>query len=112
MNLNIISYDGIEIVEFEGEIDLYLVHDLKEKIDILLKQDITKIILDLQNVPRIDSSGIGLLFNICATLSKKKCKPRIIISDSLKYLFKYFSLDEKAVIINSRPVAIDSFNDK
>ena len=64
--------------------------------DSLLKEmdDISEVVLDLDQVELIDSSGISLLVSIQNSLNKKAGTLKLInASDDLKHMFKLMRLD-------------------
>jgi len=70
LELKIRKSSDIYIVDVDGELDLYNSYKLKELIMKMLEKKIQKIIINLENVEYIDSSGIGALIYICSTIKK------------------------------------------
>ena len=76
-----------------GDITAASIDNLK---DSLLNEidDISEVVLDLDQVELIDSSGISLLVSIQNSLSKKSGQLKLInVSDDLKHMFKLMRLD-------------------
>ena len=67
---------SIPIIEIIGEVDLYNTKDLKDLFDQLIKQGKYKVVLNLKNVPFMDSSGIGTIVTSMYKLRKyDECPP-------------------------------------
>ena len=64
------NQDEIYILELHGSLDLYSSDRIKELVMRLIELKIERFILDLKNVDRINSAGIGALVNISSTLKK------------------------------------------
>ncbi|MGH3321073.1 MAG: STAS domain-containing protein [Streptosporangiaceae bacterium] len=55
------SQDGVTIVEVGGEIDVYTAPKLRELIIDLVNQGEYKLVVDMQEVDFLDSTGLGVL---------------------------------------------------
>ena len=53
--------DGVHLIALDGEMDLYNASDLKEKVGSVLGSGVRRLILDLDKLEYIDSSGISAL---------------------------------------------------
>jgi len=74
MELKIRKHSHTYIIDVNGEMDLYNSYKLKELVMKMLAKKIGKIIVNLEKVDYIDSSGIGALIYICSTLKKMDLK--------------------------------------
>jgi len=74
MELKIRKNQEVYIVDITGEMDLYNSYKLKELIAKMLERSVKGIILNMEEVEYIDSSGIGALIYICSTLKKNNLK--------------------------------------
>ena len=74
MELKVRTAGEVHIIDVEGEMDLYNAYKLKELSISLLEQKISRIIINLQDVDYMDSSGIGALIFICSTIKKQNLK--------------------------------------
>ncbi len=70
MELKVRKNKEVYIVDVSGEMDLYNSYKLKELIMKMLERKIQHIIINLDEVDYIDSSGIGALIYICSTAKK------------------------------------------
>ena len=55
------SKDGIEVVDVEGEIDIYTAPRLRELLIDLVSKGSYQLIVDLEKVGFLDSTGLGVL---------------------------------------------------
>lgn len=53
--------DGVPIIELEGEVDVYTAPRLKSRLVDLVDQGKYQIVVDLEQVDFMDSSGLGVL---------------------------------------------------
>ena len=74
MELKMRKNKEVYIVDVSGEMDLYNSYKLKELIAKMLERSVKGIILNMEEVEYIDSSGIGALIYICSTLKKNNLK--------------------------------------
>ncbi len=88
--------DGIAVLELEGALTLgpSLVSLRNAARDVLSKAKLTGIILDVQRVTSVDSSGLGELTIIYSSASRHKCPMRLVgVSSSLQKMLKMTHLD-------------------
>lgn len=74
MELKIRKAKEIYIIDVSGEMDLYNSYKLKDLIMKMVEKKIGMLIINLQEVEYIDSSGIGALIYICSTIKKAGSK--------------------------------------
>ncbi len=101
MELNTRERDGIVIIEVSGEVDLYNAPTLKEEIQKLVEQEKYKIIMNLDRVSYVDSSGIGALISSYSNLKKFQGSMRISnVAGSVRKVFEltkltsFFDIDD------------------
>ena len=90
MDINITQFDENCILYIVGEIDLYNAYRLKDAVNAILEKKACPFIFNLRRVTYIDSSGIGALLSINATLAKKGIPFRIV--DVPPYVWKVMEL--------------------
>jgi len=78
MELRIEENPALRVVRVFGEVDLYHSHRLKETISELAAVGRSGILLDLDAVGYIDSSGVGVLIFAKSLCSKKGIPLRIV----------------------------------
>ena len=81
------------ILDIKGEIDLYNALDIKNKINSLIELKKILIIINLNEVSYIDSSGIGALISSLSNIKKYQGKMLICnVHDSVKKVFELTKL--------------------
>lgn len=101
--VSFIKEEDLLIAELIGEINILDVNDfkdiIKEKID---EEDVEKVIVDLEKVPFMDSSGLGMLISLYKFVSEKDGK--IIYTGLSDYIIKilgFAKLDKIFTIYDS-----------
>lgn len=112
MELKIRKNKEVYIIDVSGEMDLYNSYKLKELIMKMIERDIKNMIINLDEVDYIDSSGIGALIYICSTVKKLNLKLFITnIHGSVKKVIELTKLMGYFPITNSLEEAIQKVND-
>lgn len=70
LEFTIKSAGPAEILEIEGEVDVYNSFEVKSAVDELLEAGKARIAIDLSRVPYIDSSGLGALITAQSRVEK------------------------------------------
>ena len=100
----------IVILDISGDIDLYNAPDIMVMIDKLLENKKFNIVINLNDVSYIDSSGIGALILSSLHLKKYKMGLKIInVSASVKKVFELTNLTSFFDIYDSEKEAIKAF---
>ena len=79
MELKVRKNKEVYIIDVSGEMDLYNSYRLKELVMKMIERQIKCMIINLEDVDYIDSSGIGALIYICSTV--KKMNLRLFITN-------------------------------
>ena len=66
------------IIDIGGEVDMYNAHRLKEVVATMVQKQVCIFILNLKKVTYVDSSGIGALLSINASLAREGMAFRIV----------------------------------
>ncbi len=99
--------NDIVLISLDGEIDLYTASDLRDAIFEQIDSNKIKIIIDLENITYIDSSGIGTLITSLSKLKKINGNMSIIhVYDSVKKVFELTKLTTFFKIFGSEQEAI------
>jgi anti-sigma B factor antagonist len=61
IDIDITDSGDFQIVKPTGDLDVYTVGSLRDAIGMMIEQDKTKVVVDLEGVPFMDSSGLGAL---------------------------------------------------
>lgn len=70
MELGFRKYKEIFIIDVKGDMDLYNAQELKEAVNKILAKRVSKIVINLEEVDYIDSSGIGALIHVFGETKK------------------------------------------
>jgi anti-sigma B factor antagonist len=82
-------------VTLDGEIDVYTAPVLKEELVSILQGGCTHVILDLEKVGFIDSSGLGVLVSALRRAREKDGTVRIVCTrESILKIFRITGLDK------------------
>lgn len=102
--------DSIPIIDIIGEVDLYNTKELKDLIDQLIKEGKYQIIINLEKVPFMDSSGIGTLVTSMYRLKKYHGNLKILkVVGSVAKVFKMTGMDAHLEIFENEEEAVKSF---
>jgi anti-anti-sigma factor len=72
LEIEVTTQDGVKVVKLKGRMSIGPTLDRFDKtVSELLKQGQKKIVLDVEEVPQIDSSGIGMLVRHLVTAKKE-----------------------------------------
>ena len=101
---------GIVIMDIQGEIDLYNAPEIKDNIQKLIEAQKYNIIINLEKVSYIDSSGIGALISSLSNLKKYQGGLKIInVYASVKKVFELTKLTSFFEICDSEEEALSKF---
>ena len=101
----------IAILVIVGEIDLYNAPEIKDVINKLIEERNYNVIIDLEKVSYIDSSGIGALISSLSNLKKYQGGLKIInVYASVKKVFELTKLTSFFEIFDTEEAAVASFN--
>ena len=105
------SKDDVVILDIAGEIDLYNAPEIKDIINGLIEEQKFNVIINLEKVTYIDSSGIGALISSLSNLKKYQGGLKIInVYASVRKVFELTKLTSFFDIYNSEEEALESFN--
>jgi anti-sigma B factor antagonist len=111
MDINKRAKADITILDITGEIDLYNAPEIKDIINKLIEEQKYNVIINLEKVSYIDSSGIGALISSLSNLKKYQGGLKIInVYASVRKVFELTKLTSFFEIFDSEDDAIASFN--
>ncbi|MFH1429614.1 MAG: STAS domain-containing protein [Candidatus Margulisiibacteriota bacterium] len=108
LKIKVREEEGIPIIDLVGEIDVYTYPQLNEVINKIISEDHSQIIVNLENVKYIDSTGLGVLASSANKIAPQKgslhvvcTKPQIkkifIVSGLLEKNFKLYDTEQEAI---------------
>lgn len=101
---------GVDIVEIRESMDLYSVPDLKKFCKNLTHKEGVKILLTLEKVHFMDSSGLGMLTNLFFECQQKGVPLKLSnLSAEVKRLFVLTKLEHNFQVYESEEEAIKAF---
>ena len=78
MKIEFRKYKGVYIVDVEGDMDLYTARELKDVVTKLIDRGVGKIVINLEGVDYMDSSGVGALIHIYTSTKRNSLDLRIV----------------------------------
>lgn len=100
----------IKIVEIEGEVDVYTSMELKKELNNLIDNGEKRIVVNLEKVVYMDSSGLGILVAILKRIRSEKGNMKLIkLTPGIKKIFELTRLTKFFEIFDAEDTAIKSF---
>jgi anti-sigma B factor antagonist len=100
----------ITVLDISGEIDLYNAPEIKDIINKLIEEQKYNVIINLEKVSYIDSSGIGALISSLSNLKKYQGGLKIInVFASVRKVFELTKLTSFFEIFDNEADALASF---
>jgi anti-sigma B factor antagonist len=110
MEINQRAKNDVTVLDISGEIDLYNAPEIKDIINQLIEEQKYNVIINLEKVSYIDSSGIGALISSLSNLKKYQGGLKIInVYASVRKVFELTKLTSFFEIFDSEDEAISSF---
>lgn len=110
MEINRREAGEIVVFDINGEIDLYNAPEIKEKIKDEMNKNKVNIIINLDKVSYIDSSGIGVLISSLSNLKKVGGALKLInVYASVRKVFELTKLTSFFDIYDSEADALNAF---
>ena len=99
--------DTIYIIDVIGEMDLYNAYKLKNVVRKMIERQIRLYVVNLDQVPYIDSSGIGALLQVYAEIKKHGLKLRIAgVKGSVRKVIELTKLAQYFPIVSDVELAV------
>ena len=109
MGLKIEYKEGYVLVTPNEEIEVYNIAEIKESIFEIVERGNNKMVMNLENVEYIDSSGLGALVTLLKKLRSGNGKLLLVNpKSSVKQILGLTNLDKVFIIENSMESAIDA----
>ncbi|MFC1548906.1 STAS domain-containing protein [Candidatus Omnitrophota bacterium] len=108
-----ISYEensGVSVFRVEGDIDINTSPDIKKSFDKAISEKKDKIVINLEGVGYVDSSGLATLVEILKNMRAYGGKLKLAnLSPKVKGLFEITKLDKLFDIVSGEEEAVNSF---
>lgn len=105
------SQDSVTIVEIDGEVDLYSSPDLRKILLEITQAEDKAILLDMEKVKYMDSSGVATLVEALQQVGKYEGKLKLVnLRDAVRDVFELSRLDKVFDIYDSIDEAQKAFN--
>ncbi|HGE69483.1 TPA: anti-sigma factor antagonist [Candidatus Poribacteria bacterium] len=102
--------DNVAILDIRGEVIGDARFDLNKAIQEQIDSDISGLIINLDEVPMMDSVGLGMLVAAYTSLAKKEKKVVLLnVGRSVKYLLVVTKLDQIFEKYDDEDEAVESF---
>ncbi|MFH1752686.1 MAG: STAS domain-containing protein [Candidatus Omnitrophota bacterium] len=110
MHVNIDVKDGISICRVDGEIDINTAPQFKKAFDRLIREKGAKVIINMEKVGYIDSSGLATLVELLKNFRKIGAPLKLVsLSAKVKSLFEITKLEKLFDILEKEEEAVQAF---
>jgi anti-sigma B factor antagonist len=110
MEISTRKRDNVAILDIKGEIIGNARFDLNTAIQEQVDSDVTGLIINLDEVPMMDSVGLGMLVAAYTSLTKKEKKVVLLnVGRSVRYLLVVTKLDQIFEKYDDEDEAVESF---
>jgi anti-sigma B factor antagonist len=99
--------EGVCLFTLKGELDVYSAPRLKEDLSSRIDGGCTQIVLDMEGVGFVDSSGLGVLVSALRRAREKDGSVRIVCTkDNVLKIFRITGLDKVFPIFSDKEEAL------
>ncbi len=110
MHIRVDERDGIKICYAEGDIDINTSPQVKKAFDKLIHAKSGKVLINLQKVEYIDSSGLATLVEILKNVKNSDGKLKLSnLSNKVRSLFEITKLEKLFDIMDTEEEALKAF---
>ncbi len=101
---------AVKVVELSGSLDIHTIGDFENALSELFKKGHYKIVLNLENLTYISSSGFGVLLGVIKEIRKHRGDMKITnLSPDIYKLFEVMELPIYFQILNNEKEAVNAF---
>ncbi len=110
MQVNIGEQNGVKICHIAGDIDINTSPQVKKALDVLTKEKAPKVLINLKDVPYVDSSGLATLVEILKNFRSHGGKLKLCnLSDKVQSLFEITKLEKLFDVAADEHNALEAF---
>lgn len=104
------NIDDVRVIKVQGELDALVAPKLKEKIAKQIEMDITKFVIDFEELVHINSLAMGILRGKLRIVRELGGDIKLVaLNDHIKTIFEMIGLDELFEIYATEQEALNSF---
>src|SRR5665213_1736388 len=75
--------NGVPVIALSGEMDVHTSSKLRDAVLALLETGARKVIINLDNVEYVDSTGLGTMVGVLKRMTEQNCKLCVVSSNPL-----------------------------
>ena len=110
MEINVKETESITIIELSGEVDAQRSPEIKSKMRELIAEGKNKIVIDLEQVKYMDSSGLGVLVSGLKAARKESGDLKLTaLQAEVQNIFELTQLNKVFEIFENQADAVKSF---
>lgn len=110
MDIKLEEKNGVSVFRLTGDVDINTAPDVKATLDRDIKSGMKKIVINLEGVGYIDSSGLATLVEVLKNIRVIEGKLKLTnLSDKVRGLFEITKLDKLFDVAASEDDAVNSF---
>jgi len=110
MQVNISEQEGVFICKAIGEVDINTAPQLKKAFERLIKEKREKIVINMEKVDYIDSSGLATLVELLKNFRKYGARLKLVsLSTKVRSLFEITKLEKLFDIMEKEEDAVRAF---
>ena len=95
MNINFNEELDHWAVDLLGEVDIYTANELKDELNIAIEERPKNLVINMQNLDYIDSTGLGILIGVVKRLKQKQGDIYIVnTKPNVRKIFTITGLDK------------------
>jgi len=108
MKVSQTDQDGVAVLAIEGEIDLYASPQLREKFDEIAEGGVKAVVVNLDKVSYIDSSGLATFIEAYQKLNAKEGKLVLCnLKETVRSVFEIARLEDVLTLAGSEGEAVE-----
>jgi len=114
LKISLKKEQGIPVIALNGEIDVYTYPQLNEMIDKIVQEGANNIVVNMEDVRYIDSTGLGVLANTASKILLRKGQLNIVCTKpNVRKIFMVSGLMNKNLsLFDTEALAISEFKKK
>ena len=99
--------ENYPIVHIKGEVDVYTCPALKEKLKEVVDRGQLQLVLDLEDLQYIDSTGLGTIAHTAQNIQDQNGQVHVICNKpQIKKIFEFSGLEEKNITLYDTEAAV------